>query len=160
MNDLAEHIGLILSITAGLLALVGAFIGMTWRDLKTSIRDLKTETEKFTVWLSEREKEGGLVTRDKFFSWCTTSKQNCPAMAAFAAMTEWRTDMLEKGGPLTRIEHANACDEITGRVMKRIDECFSIHKQWVADQLQIIQTTMDGKILKEIAEVKKEVSRH
>ena len=159
MHDLAEHTGTILWIVAGLLSIVGALIGLTWRDLRGSLGEIKKEAGKFPAWLLEREKDGGVVTRDKHFAWCAEYQGKCPAFSGVDIISKWRSTMLEKGGVLTRAEHGDICEHITEKVMERMDECFAHQKEWFGTQLTVIQGTMENKVLKELQGLRQELGK-
>lgn len=108
---------------------------LLWFWVKRWIGEMDIEKE---AW----KKEGGLLTRDKFFEWCQNNREGCPAGKQIKAMMEWKNGVLEDGGFMPREEHTQICKEITREISNhftdRIKELFDNHRQWVAQELKLI----------------------
>lgn len=144
MYDLAEHVGVILWITSGLLSVCGILIALHWSDMRSKVREAKTEAAKFTEWFKKIGIEhGGLVTRDLHFEWCKDQQSRCPACGGFKVLTDWRNGMSEKGGVMTRNEHVVIDKEVTRDMTEllceRMEEFFKQHRTWVAQELKIVR---------------------
>ena len=159
MKDLAEHVGTVMWILSGLLVIMGVLIGLIWNDLRDQLREIKADALKFSAWLLENNKEGGIVTREKYFQWCNENRMKCPAFSEVDIISRWKTNMLEKGGVLTKTEHEVLCQNITEKLMCRVDESFNRHREWVGDHLVLIQSNMENRILKELHEVKEQIGK-
>lgn len=72
--------------------------------------------------------------------------------ASMKIVNEWRNATLEKGGALTRTEHSEICERVVERMAERLDECFDHHREWVAQELRLVQSSISdqiGRALKE-----------
>jgi uncharacterized protein YaaR (DUF327 family) len=58
MEDLKEHIGTVLAISAGMWGVIVILAGVIWRQLRE-------ESRRFPEWLTEVNKQGGIVTSNR-----------------------------------------------------------------------------------------------
>ncbi len=163
MQDLAEHIGLILSFAGALITACIILIGIIWNNKVKEI-------EAFPIWLRrETEEGGGVVTRNQFFDWCRENQGGCVTTKEMSSLKEWRNGMYERGGPLLIMDHSLQCekmidkliasrDKILEGVIQQMNERFLRERDKTADSLQLIQSTMEGKVLKEIQELRKDLN--
>lgn len=89
-------------------------------------------------------KAGGVVTREKLSEWCAQHQASCPACRSLKQMTDWRDNMFEKGGPLTKTEHTMICKEIVKETMlnitEKLDQLFEHQREWVGQELRLLRT--------------------
>lgn len=89
------------------------------------------------------DEEGGVVTREDHFAWCGQNQEKCPAFLGFKMLVDWRNGMLEKGGPLTRMEHTAVCKEISKEIgdhfCERLDEMFEHHRTLVSKEFELLR---------------------
>jgi len=111
------------------------FVVLFWVKRWINARDRQEEE-----WL----RQGGIVTRERYYAWCEAQKTKCPAIVMAGTLSTWREGMVEKGGPLTKSEHTDLCKEITSeaadRFTEKLEELFKHHREWVSQELKIIQT--------------------
>jgi hypothetical protein len=171
MQDLQEHFGTVIVILAGFIAITGTLIGLIWRDLKGTIKEIKEKLGKYPDWESMRvileefshwlkkmsDDHGGLVTRDKFFEWCNKNQRECAACIEVKELADWRQGMSDKGGIVTREEMAQKLENVTDKVMNRITECFDHHRGWVDGKLNTMQASTEKNILQSIVDFRKEL---
>jgi hypothetical protein len=118
-------------VTAGITVLFGiiAFWVKRWINMQDRLQE---------DWL----RQGGVVTREKFGFLCEQARSNCIAGNSYGALCDWRENIMEKGGPLTKGEHTAICKEITKEVANhfsdRIEELFDHHREWVGQELKLI----------------------
>lgn len=146
MQDLAEHIGVVLWIASGLLVICGILIGLIWNDLKKKIGELKEEAKRFSEWLKKKGEEGGIVTRNLFYNWCSEQQNKCQAATICRSLNDWRNSMLDKGGIMSKMEHSVICKDITKEVTEhfceRIDELLEHHRQWFEQELKLLRAEL------------------
>lgn len=156
MKDLGEHIGAILWLFAGVLAICGIFIGIIWRDLRKAISDAKGEGRKFTSWLQEQTNKGGVVTRDDHFGFCGQERAKCPILKLDA----WRNELYEKGGMITMTEHTAICKEERSQVIDIFCRELTHSRELMLKELQLIQATIKNDVVEEIRALKNAQERN
>jgi len=88
-------------------------------------------------------KEGGLITRTMFHELLREEQLKCPAIKTLQGLSDWRNDVLDRGGIMTKPEHAAICKENTREIAdnfyRRLDELFEHHREWVGQELRLIR---------------------
>lgn len=104
---------------------------------------IKRWINSFDLQKKRWDEEGGIVTRDLHFDWCEDFQAKCPAYSGHKILQDWRNSMLEKGGPLTRLEHMAMCKEISKEIgdhfCKRLDEMFEHHQELVSKEFELLR---------------------
>ena len=104
----------------------------------------------FKRWINQQDeerqgwvREGGLITREKYFNFCKDQQSRCPACGAYRILMEWRNGMLDKGGVMLKGEYLALSKEMTKEMTEnfceRIDELFEHHRQWVGQELKLLR---------------------
>jgi hypothetical protein len=74
------------------------------------------------------------------------------------AIEDWRNDIMEKGGPLPKLEHADLCEKVTGKIFQQIEASLNQQHKLVDSKLQLIQVTLQKDVIEEIRNLKKELN--
>jgi hypothetical protein len=130
VGDLGEHTGTILTILGGTVCLLGVLIGVIWNDIKKDMG-------KLFRWQLDINTQHGAVTWDKQLEWC----KNCENMNS---ILQWRTEIFQKGGVVTRVENDVFIEKTMGKIEIKIDNLFRIHRD-LKDQIRTdVQKAITG----------------
>ena len=104
-------------------------------------------------WKTEIQKEGGTVTRDKFFDWCREKQAKCSEgmNCRLCEIEDWRRDMLEKGGPLTLQPHDVMCEKVTSRVAsifgEKLSDSINHYNSLIKKDLELMKKDLEIAVL-------------
>jgi len=146
MEDLREHIVTVIVILIGLIGIVG-FLG------RTIMKSLKSEVEKFPIWLNELGKEGGVVSRQKYFEWCKKAQEECPIGTEIKELHHWRMNIMEEGGIMTTKEHQITDYSSHEKLIKKMEASFYSQRGWVEDRLNLVKAELEKSILQAIVDL-------
>lgn len=122
-----------------LFIIMGVLIRTIWNMVFSDLRKRKTDLEK----------EGGVVTRDKFFLWCEEKQAKCSnnVNCRLCEIEEWRQDMFKKGGPLMMQPHEAICERVTAKAAAIVS--LTLEAQWklMKKELEVIQLTLKNDVM-------------
>jgi len=136
-----------------LFIIMGVLIRTIWNMVFSDLRKRKTDLEK----------EGGVVTRDKFFLWCEEKQSKCSSSmnCKIEDIVEWRNAMFEKGGPVLSKDHDEICDKVTTKAAatfaRMVDERFAHHRELVTAQLGEFGANLQRKLIEIVTRLGKDL---
>jgi len=89
--------------------------------------------------------EGGAVTRDKHFDWCSEKQGGCSKVVdcRLCNIEEWRDNIVELGGPLMVKEHMAQCDKVAERVGQRVESILKLQKDLFVSELNGMKSALE-----------------
>lgn len=88
--------------------------------------------------LKQMAKEGGLVTRSLFFSFCNSVREKCPV----STLTKWKDSIADEGGVVTVKDFHEDREKQEERVFRGMERLFTEHNKRVDGLLSGIRDTI------------------
>lgn len=133
---------------------ITSFIGLLFIIMGVLIRTVWTVVfNDLHGWKTEIQKEGGTVTRDKFFDWCREKQAKCSEgmNCRLCEIEDWRQDMFERGGPLMMQNHEIICEKVTtkmaGIFIAKLDDSLNHHRELVKKELEVITLRFEKSVM-------------
>lgn len=135
---------------------MGTFFEWAWRIILTGlvagnifwVKRWINAREKWEDKHQEKEetylKEGGIVTRDKFFEFCGGMMAKCPLFDRVSHIINWKTEIFSKGGAMTKDDHSLSEEKLVTRFISGVKDFFSEHNRMVDDRLAGIKTVIEA----------------
>lgn len=136
-------------------------IGILWAGLLWFIKRL---VNRWDEWKKGLDEKGGVVTRNDHFEWCGNSQNKClgDVNCKFEEIFNWRNGIMEKGGPMTLSDHMMVCEKVSEKAAaayaKRVDENYAHHREWVANQLELVRANLEKKLTEGFLQMSKEIN--
>jgi hypothetical protein len=134
-------------------AAINVLILILWWVVKRWVNNIDT-------WRGDAAKGGGFMTRDQYFEWCKPQQAKCREGLECRVddVEQWRDTIMEKGGPLPKLEHDDLCEKRTNKIWQQVEASLNHQRELIAGELKLIQVTLQKDVIEEIRDLKKELN--